>query len=135
MANIVDTNTAPIRLHAGVDVLEFLRDEFVKTDGKSRWHELLKGQVAAALKPGLLLNPDLSGVRNVPERYWKARGGAIVEMDAAEKSAVDAALNPPNPSRDAVYAILSKADGDVSAAEVKQALLWALRKLRQHGQI
>lgn len=38
-----------------------------------------------------LINPDMSGVRGVPKKYWKLRGTAVVEMNATEKAAVDAA--------------------------------------------
>ena len=39
-----------------------------------------------------LINPDLSGVAGVPNKYWKIVGAAVQEMNAGEKAAVDAAL-------------------------------------------
>ena len=41
-----------------------------------------------------LINPDLSGVSGVPEKYWKVSGDSVVEMSQAEKDAVDAANAP-----------------------------------------
>jgi hypothetical protein len=38
-----------------------------------------------------IINPDLTLVENVPQKYWKAAGDAVVEMSAQEKAAVDAA--------------------------------------------
>lgn len=45
--------------------------------------------------PGLtsrdwLVNPDLSGVEGVPQRYWKVDGNRVVAMSRAERAAVDA---------------------------------------------
>jgi hypothetical protein len=39
-----------------------------------------------------LINPDLSALSNVPQKYWKVASDSVVEMTAQEKSAVDAAL-------------------------------------------
>ena len=39
---------------------------------------------------GWLLEPDISGLTNVPVKYLKQSGGAVVEMTQAEKDAVDA---------------------------------------------
>jgi hypothetical protein len=36
-----------------------------------------------------LINPDLSGVKNIRKKYWKVIGNTVTEMDAAEKEAVD----------------------------------------------
>jgi len=41
-----------------------------------------------------LINPDLSAVAGVPQQYWKVENDAVVEMDQAEKDAVDAAMAP-----------------------------------------
>ncbi len=38
-----------------------------------------------------LIDPDLSGLGGVPQKYWIVVGGAIVEMTQPEKDAVDAA--------------------------------------------
>lgn len=141
MARIVDTNTSPPTILDSVDVLDFLDPQYVQTDGKKRWHSLLKSEIPGKLKAGYLLNPDLSAVRNVdgtaklPARYWKAdtKTNALVSMDATEKADVDLRLNPPDPERDAVSAILDKADTDITAAEVKRVLLRVARKLKAQG--
>ena len=39
-----------------------------------------------------VINPDLSGVVGVEQKYWKVVSGAVVEMTSDEKAAVDAAL-------------------------------------------
>jgi len=39
-----------------------------------------------------VVNPDLSALENVPQKYWKVSGDSVIEMTAQEKSAVDAAL-------------------------------------------
>jgi hypothetical protein len=39
----------------------------------------------------VLINPDLSPVAGVPERYWKVVGSAVAEYSQAEKDAQDAA--------------------------------------------
>lgn len=154
MATIVDTNVTPPRVLDSVDVLDYLRDEHVQSDGKGkRWHALNKTSVAAALKPGLLLNPDLSLVREasgrakLPARYWKPGTlrkrvnekdvdvPALLPMTEPEKAAVDLALNPPDPERDAVHAILEKADADITAAERTRILLRMARKLKARGEL
>jgi hypothetical protein len=38
-----------------------------------------------------LINPDLSSVTAVPEKYWKVVDNAVVEMSSEEKAVVDAA--------------------------------------------
>lgn len=140
MATIVDTNVTPPRVLDSVDVLDYLDPAHVISDGKGkRWHKLDKSQVAGKLKPGLLYNPDLSQVRDasgrakLPARYWKPSGNALVPMTQPERDAVDLALNPPDPARDAVHAILDKADADVTAAEVKRVVLWLARRQRSQG--
>ena len=42
-------------------------------------------------REGELRNPDLSAVANVPAKYWRIVGGAVVEMTAEQKAAIDAA--------------------------------------------
>ena len=37
-----------------------------------------------------IINPDLSAVQNVPIKYWKCVGDAILEMSQSEKDEVDA---------------------------------------------
>ena len=41
-----------------------------------------------------VINPDLSGVAGVPQKYWKLTGDVVSEMSQAEKDAVDAAVQP-----------------------------------------
>lgn len=41
--------------------------------------------------PDVLINPDISAVKNVPIKFWKRVGNAIAEMSQAEKDAVSAA--------------------------------------------
>lgn len=55
-------------------------------------YEIRRNVTAASYDPAeWLINPDLSGVQGVPDYYWKVVGDSVVEMDAAEKAAVDAA--------------------------------------------
>lgn len=39
-----------------------------------------------------LIDPDLSAVQGVPQKYWKISNDLIVEMNDTEKAAADAAL-------------------------------------------
>jgi hypothetical protein len=39
-----------------------------------------------------LINPDLSGVDGVPQKYWKVVADTVVEMTQPEKDAVDASM-------------------------------------------
>jgi len=41
------------------------------------------------MTPAYLINPDLSAVDGVSAKYWKLDGDSVLEMDAAEKQAVD----------------------------------------------
>lgn len=41
--------------------------------------------------PDVLINPDISAVKNVPIKFWKRNGNSIVEMTRAEKDAITAA--------------------------------------------
>lgn len=41
--------------------------------------------------PDWVINPDMSGVAGVPQRYWKMVGDVPTEMTQPEKDAVDAA--------------------------------------------
>lgn len=42
-------------------------------------------------QPNTLINPDLSGVSEIAQAYWKVSGTDVVEMTQAEKDAIDAA--------------------------------------------
>lgn len=39
-----------------------------------------------------IINPDLSALTSVPQKYWKVSGDSVLEMNQTEKDAVDAAL-------------------------------------------
>lgn len=41
--------------------------------------------------PDVLINPDISAVKNVPVKFWKRVGDTVVEMDQADKDAIAAA--------------------------------------------
>lgn len=41
--------------------------------------------------PDVLINPDISAVKNVPVKFWKRNGNSIVEMSKAEKDVITAA--------------------------------------------
>ena len=47
-----------------------------------------------------IINPDLSAVVQVPNKYWKIAGDVVTEMDLTEKSAVDRDAPPPVISSD-----------------------------------
>lgn len=49
-----------------------------------------------------IINPDLSALASVPEKYWKVVGDTVVEMTAGEKAAVDAAAIAAAPTRENV---------------------------------
>jgi hypothetical protein len=38
-----------------------------------------------------IINPDLSALIGVPQKYWKVVGDTVVEMTVSEKNAVDTA--------------------------------------------
>jgi hypothetical protein len=38
-----------------------------------------------------IINPDLTALASVPQKYWKVSGDLVIEMTAAEKAVVDAA--------------------------------------------
>ena len=41
-----------------------------------------------------LINPDVSALSAVPEKYWKVVGETVVEMSSAEKAVVDTVPDP-----------------------------------------
>lgn len=133
-------------LRESADPIEYLKPEHVRTQTNGlQVTSLLKTEVTQdTIKDEWILNPDLSEVRNpnrtakLPARYWKIPQGKdnrVTAMTQPERDAVDLALNPPDPARDAVHAILDKADGDVTAAEVKRVVLWLARKHRARGSL
>lgn len=46
-----------------------------------------------------VINPDMSPVAGVPQKYWKLTGDVVSEMSQAEKDVVDAAAGDPTPLR------------------------------------
>ena len=58
-------------------------------DKKTWGTTLLKDELPAYAKPNVLINPDTSAVKNVPNKYWKRVGDIILEMSLSEKQAVD----------------------------------------------
>ena len=41
--------------------------------------------------PDVIINPDISGIINVPQKYWKRDGILVKEMTLAEKNTVEVA--------------------------------------------
>jgi len=41
-----------------------------------------------------LINPDVSGLNLIPQKYWKVVGDIVVEMNQTEKDAVEAVIGP-----------------------------------------
>lgn len=39
--------------------------------------------------PDVVINPDISTVKDIPVRYWKRSGNTIISMNQQEKDAVD----------------------------------------------
>ena len=38
--------------------------------------------------PDVIVNPDISAVKNIPLRFWKRSGDNVIEMTQAEKDAI-----------------------------------------------
>lgn len=60
-------------------------------------------------EPNKVVNPDLSALGGVPQRWWKESSGNIVEMSSGEKTTVDNALLPASKSGRKAY-LQSEAD-------------------------
>ena len=56
-------------------------------------------------------DPDMSGVKGVPDQYWKITGDNVSEMNQSEKDAVDAALL--TAQRDSAVAELDWLEGTI----------------------
>ena len=41
--------------------------------------------------PDIIINPDISAVKNVDKKYWKRNGNNVIQMTVAEKAQVDLA--------------------------------------------
>jgi hypothetical protein len=54
-------------------------------------------------EPNKLVNPDLTSVADVLQKYWKVDTGTVVEMTAEEKIAIDAEVEPIVPFPVGVY--------------------------------
>jgi hypothetical protein len=65
-----------------------------------------------------LINPDISTVRLVPNRYWKVVGTDVVEMSMDEKAAVDASIDTLNKSYTAKSFELKSPDGSIFSVSV-----------------
>lgn len=61
-----------------------------------------------------IINPDLSGVVGVPNRYWVITGDVITEMSQGEKDALDAAAL--EAARDSIAAEVDQLEGIMRAA-------------------
>lgn len=48
----------------------------------------LEGNVVSN-NPNIIINPDISVVKDIPIKYWKRNGNQIIEMTTAEKQVVD----------------------------------------------
>jgi len=44
----------------------------------------------------VLVNPDISMVKDIPSKYWKIFNGSVIEMTQEEKNSVDISLNSKN---------------------------------------
>ncbi len=76
-------------------------------------------------------SPLPTGVEELADQAaWDSEAAGL---RAAIRAAVP--VPPPDPDRDAIDAILDKADADVSAADVKELLLRLGRRLRSQGAI
>ena len=76
-----------------------------------------------------IINPNLSALAAVPQRYWKVSGDLVVEMTAGEKTAKDAADAAAIVSSDQTVA---KADCDLRAeTAIVQTLVDEINVLRQ----
>lgn len=64
-----------------------------------------------------IVNPDLSSLVEVPQKYWKVVGDTVVEMDQSEKDAVDAALAPPTQIRFHGSSTIVQAEAGVPAGD------------------
>ena len=47
-----------------------------------------KQNLQSVAKADVLINPDLTAVKDVPQKYWKRVNDTVVEMSVAEKQAI-----------------------------------------------
>lgn len=72
-----------------------------------------------------IINPDISALRGVDEKYWKADGDRVVAMSQSEKDAVDLAeLTAAKQARQDAF------DADVLLKTVILEMLAVLREVR-----
>ncbi len=76
MANILIQENGKIKYLESVNGAEYILDLNVPKDQ-------LQGKT-----PNILINPDLSAVQGVDQKYWKIQNGSVVEMTQAEKDAI-----------------------------------------------
>jgi len=133
-------------LRESADPIHYLKPEYVRLQANGlKVTSLLKTEISQdKIQDEWILNPDLSKVRNadrsakLPVRYWKipqGKGNKVTAMSQEERAAVDLALNPPDPEREALHAILDKPDADITVAERTRILLRMARKLRARGEL
>lgn len=79
MADIVDFNQTPPQYSRSVHTPDYLTKI---PDNKK--------DMPKFAKPGILVNPDVSRVENIPTKYWKkGTGNKVIEMTTSEKQAID----------------------------------------------
>lgn len=76
MANILIQENGQIKYLESVNGAEYILDLNVPKDQ-------LQNKT-----PNILINPDLSAVQGVDQKYWKIQNGSVVEMTQAEKDAI-----------------------------------------------
>lgn len=55
-----------------------------------------KADMPSLAKQGVVINPDLFAVKDVPQRHWKLEDGKVVEMSQLEKDTLASQLPPPD---------------------------------------
>lgn len=86
--------------------------------------------------PDVLVNPDVSALKDVPLKYWKRQGSVVTEMTQPEKLAVD---NAEKAERDARTDNLDEVDSArlakalVSLGVITKAQLVAALKAQNDG--
>lgn len=90
---VVFTTDGPPQLIKSVNTVDYCdipeNKKVYSEDGKKWGVDLKKNELEQYSKNGVVINPNLNNVKNVPIKYWKKVGKTIVEMNQAEKDAVD----------------------------------------------
>ena len=67
-------------------------DKKVYNKDRTIWGTTLtKSELPQYAKPGVIINPDISAVKDIDKKFWKRSGNNIVEMSLTEKAQVDVA--------------------------------------------